>query len=86
MPREEEKAIAYLHSAAEKGNEYAKQTLENIREHRNQYMATGVIRLFYHLSRIMQDKLEDKKRGQTDRKLLRQIDEKKRAHGLKHEQ
>ena len=86
MPRDEEKAIAYLHSAAEKGNEYAKQTLENIREHRNQYMATGVIRLFYHLSRIMQDKLEDKKRGQTDRKLLRQIDEKKRAHGLKHEQ
>ena len=84
--RDEEKAMAYLHSAAEKGNEYAKQTLENIRLNRNRYMATGAVRLFYHLSRILRDKLEEGKRGMTDRKELRRINEKKRAHGLKQEQ
>ena len=84
--RDEEKAIVYLRSAAKKGNEYAKQTMERIKVYHGQVMTTGIVRLFYHLSRMIKDKLEDGKRGMTDRKLLRQIDEKKRAQGLKHEQ
>ena len=86
VERDEEKAMAYLHSAAEQGNEYAQQTLEDIREHRARYMQTGIVRLFYHLSRIMRDKLENGKRGMTDSKELRRINEKKRAQGLKQEQ
>ena len=86
VERDEEKAMAYLHSAAEQGNEYAKQTLEDIREHRARYMQTGIVRLFYHLSRIMRDKLEKGKRGMTESKELRRINEKKRAQGLKQEQ
>ena len=86
VERDEERAMAYLHSAAEQGNEYAKQTLEDIREHRARYMQTGIVRLFYHLSRIMRDKLEKGKRGMTESKELRRINEKKRAQGLKQEQ
>ncbi len=86
IERDEDKGMDYLYSAAEKGNEYAKQTLENIRQNRNRYMATGAVRLFYHLSRILRDKLEEGKRGMTDRKELRRINEKKRAQGLKQEQ
>ena len=83
--RDADKAMAYLHSAAEKGNEYAKQTLENIRQNRDRYMATGIVRLFYYLSRILRDDLKEGKRGMTDRKELQRINEKKRAHGLKQE-
>ena len=83
--RDENKAMAYLHSAAEKGNEYAKQTLENIQQNRDRYMATGIVRLFYYLSRILRDDLKEGKRGMTDRKELQRINEKKRAHGLKQE-
>lgn len=83
--RDADKAMVYLHSAAEKGNEYAKQTLENIRQNRDRYMATGIVRLFYYLSRILRDDLKEGKRGMTDRKELQRINEKKRAHGLKQE-
>ena len=83
--RDADKAMVYLHSAAEKGNEYAKQTLENIRQNRDRYMATGIVRLFYYLSRILRDDLKEGKRGMTDRKELQRINEKNRAHGLKQE-
>ncbi len=45
----------------------------------------GAINLMYHLSRIFQDKLakEHSLKGGVDRKLRRQIEEKKQAQGLK---
>ena len=45
------------------------------------------IRLFHQLGKIFQEKLEKNKtgRGQTESKLRRMIDEKKRAHGIRQE-
>ena len=48
--------------------------------------ALGAIRLLHHLSRMIQNQLDDEKKGKAgaiDRKLKRKIDEKKQAHGLK---
>lgn len=86
VERDEETALAYLHAAAEHGNPYAAQLLHSIQSNRQWYLAMGVIRLLHHMSRMIQDKLGDEKKGTagaTDRKLKRKIDEKKQAHGLK---
>ena len=50
--------------------------------------APAVVRLFHHLSRLVQDRLDDyynRKHGGVDRKQRREIDEKKKAQGLKQE-
>ena len=76
VERDYEKAIAYLSSAAEHGNQYAEQILHSIHSNRNWSAALGSIRLL----------LEDERKGKAgaiDRKLKRKIDEKKQAHGLK---
>lgn len=81
-----EMAIAYLSSAAEHENPYAEQLLHSIRSNRNWSASLGAIRLLHHLSRLIQNRLDDEKKGKTagvDRKLKRKIDEKKQAHGLK---
>ena len=86
VERDYEKAIAYLSSAAEHGNQYAEQLLHSIQSNRNWSEALGVVRLLHHLSRMIQNQLDDEKKGKTgaiDRKLKRKIDEKKQAHGLK---
>lgn len=86
VERDYEKAIAYLSSAAEHGNQYAEQLLHSIQSNRNWSAALGVVRLLHHLSRMIQNQLDDEKKGKTgaiDRKLKRKIDEKKQAHGLK---
>lgn len=86
VERDDEKAIAYLSAAAEHGNPYAEQLLHSIRSNRNWSASLGAIRLLHHLSRLIQNRLEDEKKGKTggvDRKLKRRIDEKKQAHGLK---
>lgn len=93
MPRDEEKALAYLNAAASHGNEYAQQLLQRIEEDREQFMSewtkyavsVGVARLFGNIARILQEKADESgKIGLTDRKLWRQIEEKKEAQGLKH--
>ena len=84
--RDYEKATAYLSSAAEHGNQYAEQLLHSIQSNRNWSAALGSIRLLHHLSRMIQNQLDDEKKGKAgaiDRKLKRKIDEKKQAHGLK---
>lgn len=46
----------------------------------------GSLRLLGQISRIIQNRLDDERRGKQiliDRKLKRKIDEKKQAHGLK---
>lgn len=86
VERDYEKAIAYLSSAAEHGNQYAEQLLHSIQSNRNWSAALGAVRLLHHLSRMIQNQLDDEKKGKTgaiDRKLKRKIDEKKQAHGLK---
>lgn len=86
VERDYEKAIAYLSSAAERGNPYAEQLLHSIRSNRHWSAAMGSIRLLHHLGRMIQNQLDDEKKGKAggiDRKLKRKIDEKKEAHGLK---
>lgn len=80
-------AIRWLTVSAEHGNQYAAQLLHSIHTNRNWSAAMGALRLLHHISRILQNRLEDERRGKgaalTDRKLRRQIEEKKQAHGLK---
>ncbi len=86
IDRDYDKAIAYLTSAAGHGNQYAAQLLHSMKSNGNWSAAMGAIRLLQHISRIIQDRIEDERRGKDgaiDRKLKRKIDEKKQAHGLK---
>lgn len=86
VERDYEKAIAYLTSAAEHGNQYAEQLLHSVKSNKNWSAAMGSIRLLHHLARMLQNRLEDERKdrmGGIDRKLKRKIDEKKQAHGLK---
>ncbi len=51
-----------------------------------QEMIADSLRLLQHLARIIQNRIEDERKGGKggiDRKLKRKIDEKKQAHGLK---
>lgn len=81
-----EKAMAYLSSSVAHGNHYAEQLLHSIQSNRNCSAALGTLRLFHHLSQMIQKRIEDEskhKAAAIDRKLKRIIDEKKQAHGLK---
>lgn len=80
------KAMTYLTASAERGNPYAKQLLHSFKSNRNYAAALGSLRLFGQIGRIIQNRLEDERRGKgaaVDRKLKKIIDEKKQAHGLK---
>lgn len=80
------KAIAYLTASAEHGNQYAQQLLHSIKANRNWSATLGSLRLLGQISRIIQNRLEDERRGKQisiDRKLKIKIDEKKQAQGLK---
>ena len=80
------KAVFYLSSAAEHGNRYAEQLLHSVKSGGTWSAALGTIRLLHHLSRMIQNRLEDERKGKgaaIDRKLKRKIDEKKQAHGLR---
>lgn len=81
-----EKAITYLTVSAEHGNRYAAQLLRSIKSNRNYTAALGSLRLLGQICRIIQNRLEDERRGKgaaVDRKLKKIIDEKKQAHGLR---
>lgn len=85
-PRDYDRAIVYLTASAEHGNQYAKQLLHSIKLNRNWSAAMGSLRLLGQISRIIQNRLEDERRGKQvsiDRKLRRKIEEKKQAHGLR---
>lgn len=78
--------MAYLQASAEHGNLYAQQLLHSIHSGRNWSVAMGALRLLQHISRIIQNQLEDERKGRIhgiDRKLKRKMDEKKQAHGIK---
>ena len=86
IPKDFDKAMEYLKSSAEHGNEFAEKLYDSVRNNRNWYAGMGVFRLFNHLARIIQERLEDEKKdklGLVDKKLRREINEKKQAQGLK---
>ena len=87
VPRDEDKGMEYLKSSAEHGNEYAEKLINSIKSNRNWFAGLGALRLFRHLGRTIQNAVDERKKGigAIDRKLRRQIEEKKQAHGLKHE-
>lgn len=85
-PRDYDRAIVYLTASAEHGNQYAAQLLHSIKSNRNWSAALGSLRLLGQISRIIQNRLDNERRGKQiliDRKLCRKIEEKKQAHGLK---
>ena len=74
----------YLHLAAEHGNQYAAQLIHSIRVNGNRTAALVSLSLLGHIARIIKNRIEDKRKGGgTDRKLLKKIEEKKQAQGLK---
>lgn len=86
VKRDYEKAIAYLTASAEHGNQYAAQLIHSIKSNRNWSATLGSLHLLGQISRIIQNRLEDERRGKQiliDRKLHRKIEEKKQAHGLR---
>ena len=86
VERDYDRAIAYLTASVEHGNQYAQQLLHSIKANRNWSAALGSLRLLGQISRIIQNRLEDERRGKQisiDRKLRRKIEEKKQAHGLR---
>lgn len=87
VPKDEEKGMEYLKSSAEHGNEYAEKLIHSIKTGRNWSAGLGALRLFRHLGRTIQNATEERQKGigAIDRKLRRQLEEKKQAHGLKHE-
>lgn len=79
-----QKAIRSFKIAAEHGNQYAAQLIHSIRVNGNWTAALASLRLLGHIARIIKSRIEDKRKGSgTDRKLLRKIEEKKQAQGLK---
>lgn len=81
-----EKAMEYLKFSAEHGNKYAEQLYQNAHSNRNWAAGMGAFRLFHHLARLIQNKIDDEKKGKfslADRKLRRMINEKKEAQGLR---
>ena len=86
VPRDYDKAMQYLRSSAEHGNQYAEQLIHSIESNRDWSAAMGSIRLLHHLSRMLQQQMRERDKanfGQIDRKLKRKIDEKKEAQGLR---
>lgn len=87
VERDYEEAIRWLTASAGHGNQYAEQLLHSIRNNRSWSAAMGAFRLLHHISRIIQNRLEDERRGKEgahiDRKLRRRIQDKNEALGIK---
>lgn len=86
VERDYDKAMEYLTASAEHGNQYAAQLLHIIKSNRNWSAALGSLRLLGQISRILQNRLDEERKGKAnsiDRKLKIKINEKKQAHGLR---
>ena len=87
VPRDIDTGLAYKRSAAEHGNEYAAEVVKSIESNKNWMATMGIIRLFHHVGRTIRNQIDserkDKGGASIDRKLKRQIDDKKQAQGLK---
>lgn len=83
-----ENGITLLTASAEQGNPYAARLLQSYYSSRLRNPSVGMasFRLLAQLARMFENRLrknEDGQRMQIDRKLRRQIEEKKQLHGLK---
>lgn len=83
-----ENGITLLTASAEQGNPYAARLLQNYYSGRLRNPSVGMasFRLLAQFARMFENRLrknEDGQRMQIDRKLRRQIEEKKQLHGLK---
>ena len=86
MEKDTDAAVRWLTASAEHGNVYASQLLQHLQKGRNTRVAMSAFRLLTDFCRIFQRRMEENRRhfeNETDRKLLRKIEEKKAAHGLK---
>ena len=85
IPKDNDKAMFYLNKAAEAGNTYAQQMVENIESNRNWYGAMSGLRLLRYLATMIKNQIDDRddKSIKVDKKLRRKIEEKKQAHGLR---
>lgn len=87
VPRDIDTGLAYMRSAAEHGNSYAAEVVKSIESNKNWMATMGIIRLFHHVGRTIRNQIDserkDKGGSSIDRKLKRQIDDKKQAQGLK---
>ena len=86
IPKDIEKGMEYLKSSAEHGNEFAEKLYNNSSSNINWSAGMGVFRLFHHLAKLIQNRIEDDRKGKAgaiDRKQRKQINEKKEAQGIK---
>ena len=91
IPKDVDAGIALLSASAAQGNIYAQKVLDSHHRYQSNMKvnaALGSLRLLGHLARLMKNRLDEEARrdgsvGLIDRKLRRQIEEKKQAHGLR---
>ena len=91
IPNDSDTGISLLSASAAQGNMYAQKVLDSYHSHRSKMKANaalGSLRLLGRLSQIIKNRLDEEARrdgsvGLIDRKLRRQIEEKKQAHGLR---
>ena len=83
MPRNKDAAVRWFTLSAAQGNMYAQFFLDHMEDFREPSALLVGTRLLHHMSRIFSDNAPPLKPSgqQTDRKLLRKLREKKRAHG-----
>lgn len=85
------RGLALLESASGQGNKYADKVMQSFYSYRGNMKigaALGTLRLIGHLTRLIKNRLDEEARqdgntGLIEKKLRRQIEEKKQAHGLK---
>jgi TPR repeat protein len=91
IPKDTVTGVALLPASAAHGNVYAQKVLDGYYRFQGNTKinaAIGSLRLLGRLNQIMKNRLDEEARrdgstGLIDRKLRREIEEKKQAHGLK---
>lgn len=88
VPQDIPLALYWLHASAEHGNPYAAQLLHSYHSGSLWPCAMGALRLLQQLARAFDNREQERQNNlrqqSIDRKLLRKIEEKRQAHGLKH--
>ena len=88
VPQDIPLALYWLRTSAEHGNPYAAQLLHSYNSGSLWPCAMGALRLLQQLARAFENREQERQnsllRQSIDRKLLRRIEEKRQAHGLKH--
>ena len=88
VPQDIPLALFWLNASAEHGNPYAAQLLHSYKSGSLWPCAMGALRLLQQLARIFDNREQERQNNlrqqSVDRKLLRIIEEKRQAHGLKH--